>query len=400
MGHPQVKDIAMLVGLLALAGPAQAGLSVGGSPVTDTAGMPLAGAVSVTEGLAADTVSAGEIQANELQASFVNVNAVLNAGILGASYGQLDVAVIGQLNAETAIATDSLTQHLQVTDAQGAGAKTSIQGGNLSASGDLVAGGMVSGTTVRAQSVQASALNVTAGRAVATVQTAAAGAEAQVGVLNAAGHLNGLQASATGLSLQGGTASTALTLDDRGAQFADTQGNPVRVTGVLNGSSATDAVNFGQLAATHTRMDSTDAAVASLGTRVDQNQATAQARMDQAQAQVAMLNTSLNQWSSNLSLQDARLGQRLDRLDRRVSAVENAAYRGVAIALAAQQPIPHLAPGRVAVYGGLGQYQGATGVSLGLATVMSDQRTAFSAALGMAGGDMGGRVGLSYVFGE
>lgn len=389
MGHPQVKDIAMLVGLLALAGPAQAGLSVGGSPVTDAAGMPLAGAVSVTEGLAADTVSAGEIQANELQASFVNVNAVLNAGILGASYGQLDVAVIGQLNAETAIATDSLTQHLQVTDAQGSGAKTSIRGGNLSASGDLVAGGMVSGTTVRAQSVQASALNVTAGRAVATVQTAAAGAEAQVGVLNAAGHLNGLQASATGLSLQGGTASTALTLDDRGAQFADTQGNPVRVTGVLNGSSATDAVNFGQLAATHTRMDSTDAAVASLGTRVDQNQ-----------AQVAMLNTSLNQWSSNLSLQDARLGQRLDRLDRRVSAVENAAYRGVAIALAAQQPIPHLAPGRVAVYGGLGQYQGATGVSLGLATVMSDQRTAFSAALGMAGGDMGGRVGLSYVFGD
>jgi len=48
--------------------------------------------------------------------------------------------------------------------------------------------------------------------------------------------------------ITGGTTSTALTLDDSGATFQDTAtAGPARVTGVADGSSRYDAVNYGQL---------------------------------------------------------------------------------------------------------------------------------------------------------
>lgn len=77
--------------------------------------------------------------------------------------------------------------------------------------------------------------------------------------------------------------------------------------------------------------------------------------------------------------QTAGLNSRINQLNNRVDDVEKTSYRGIAIALAAQQQIPNIGAGQTAVFGG---------------------RTSLSAALGVAGGsEVGGRVGVAYVFG-
>ena len=100
---------------------------------------------------------------------------------------------------------------------------------------------------------------------------------------------------------------------------------------------------------------------------------------------------------------DARLTQfntTAANLNSRVNEVEEKAYRGVAIALAAQQQIPNIGAGQFAVFGGVGHYEGESAGALGIASVFADGRTSLSAAIGVAGGsEVGGRVGLSYVFG-
>lgn len=88
------------------------------------------------------------------------------------------------------------------------------------------------------------------------------------------------------------------------------------------------------------------------------------------------------------------------RLNKRIDDVEETAYRGIAIALAAQQQIPNIGAGQFAVFGGVGHYEGESAGALGLAGVLADGRTSLSAALGAAGnGEVGGRLGIAYVFG-
>ncbi|WP_228152449.1 YadA C-terminal domain-containing protein [Acinetobacter indicus] len=88
------------------------------------------------------------------------------------------------------------------------------------------------------------------------------------------------------------------------------------------------------------------------------------------------------------------------RLNSRIDDVEKTSYRGIAIALAAQQQIPNIGAGQFAVFGGVGHYEGETAGALGVASVFADGRTSVSAALGVAGSnEVGGRVGVSYVFG-
>jgi autotransporter adhesin len=82
-----------------------------------------------------------------------------------------------------------------------------------------------------------------------------------------------------------------------------------------------------------------------------------------------------------------------------VDDVQRKAYRGIAIALAAQQAVPNIAPGQVAVFGGVGHYEGETAGSIGVVTSFTDRISA-SGAFGFAGGsEFGGRVGVAYVFG-
>ncbi|WP_180075196.1 YadA C-terminal domain-containing protein [Acinetobacter sp. YH12254] len=95
-----------------------------------------------------------------------------------------------------------------------------------------------------------------------------------------------------------------------------------------------------------------------------------------------------------------QLNSRVNQLNSRIDDVEKTAYRGVAIALAAQQQIPNIGAGQFAVFGGVGHYEGESAGALGVASVFADGRTSVSAALGFAGGnEVGGRVGVSYVFG-
>lgn len=93
------------------------------------------------------------------------------------------------------------------------------------------------------------------------------------------------------------------------------------------------------------------------------------------------------------------LGSRVNQLNSRVDDVEKTAYRGIAIALAAQQQVPNIQPGQFAVFGGVGHYEGESAGALGVVGAVND-RTSVSAAVGFAGGsEVGGRVGVAYLFG-
>ncbi|HQV25398.1 MAG TPA: YadA C-terminal domain-containing protein, partial [Acinetobacter sp.] len=89
----------------------------------------------------------------------------------------------------------------------------------------------------------------------------------------------------------------------------------------------------------------------------------------------------------------------LTNVNNRLDDVQRTAYRGTAIALAAQQQVPNIKPGQFAVFGGVGHYESESAGALGVVGALND-RTSFSAALGFAGGsEVGGRIGVAYVFG-
>ena len=96
--------------------------------------------------------------------------------------------------------------------------------------------------------------------------------------------------------------------------------------------------------------------------------------------------------------QISTVNTRVSQLNKRVDDVEKTAYRGVAIALAAQQQVPNIKPGQYAVFGGVGHYEGESAVAFGLVGALNE-RTSLSAAIGSAGSEVGGRVGVAYVFG-
>ena len=87
-------------------------------------------------------------------------------------------------------------------------------------------------------------------------------------------------------------------------------------------------------------------------------------------------------------------------INRRVDDVEKTANNGVAISLATQQAIPNLQPGKVAVFGGVGHYEGESALAIGAATMLDNGRTSVSGAFGFADSKFGGRVGMSYIFGQ
>ena len=95
----------------------------------------------------------------------------------------------------------------------------------------------------------------------------------------------------------------------------------------------------------------------------------------------------------------ARLDGRIDQASRRLDNIEKSAYRGVAIALAAQQAVPNIRSGQIAMFAGVGHFEGETAGSVGVVTSFISNRVSLSGAVGFAGGsEVGGRVGLSYSF--
>ncbi|WEI19867.1 YadA-like family protein [Acinetobacter proteolyticus] len=94
-----------------------------------------------------------------------------------------------------------------------------------------------------------------------------------------------------------------------------------------------------------------------------------------------------------------RLDGRLNQASRRLDDIEKSAYRGVAIALAAQQAVPNIRSGQVAVFAGVGHFEGETAGSVGLVTSFFASRVSLSGSVGYAGGnEVGSRIGLSYAF--
>ena len=146
----------------------------------------------------------------------------------------------------------------------------------------------------------------------------------------------------------------------------------------INGVSIVDSIK-----------SSVDGAVAGASEAIDAKVAEVDSKIVEVDARLTQFNTTA-----------ANLNSRVDQLNSRVNEVEEKAYRGVAIALAAQQQIPNIGAGQFAVFGGVGHYEGESAGALGIASVFADGRTSLSAAIGVAGGsEVGGRVGLSYVFG-
>ncbi|MFU8925902.1 YadA-like family protein [Acinetobacter puyangensis] len=104
--------------------------------------------------------------------------------------------------------------------------------------------------------------------------------------------------------------------------------------------------------------------------------------------------------TETLTAANAYTDTQVSRVSKKLDDVEKTAYRGVAIALAAQQQVPNIKPGQFAVFGGVGHYEGESAGALGVVSALADGRTSVSAALGVTGsGEVGGRVGVAYVFG-
>jgi hypothetical protein len=103
--------------------------------------------------------------------------------------------------------------------------------------------------------------------------------------------------------------------------------------------------------------------------------------------------------AATLASANAYTDGRANQLNTRIDDVQRTAYRGIAISLAAQQAVPSIGPGQVAIFGGVGHYEGETAGSIGVVTAFTDRLSA-SGAFGFAGGnEFGGRVGVAYVFG-
>ena len=111
------------------------------------------------------------------------------------------------------------------------------------------------------------------------------------------------------------------------------------------------------------------------------------------------LNSTTGLTTGQITLNGKDLQTELNHMGNNIDKVQKTAYRGIAIALAAQQAVPNIAPGQVAVFGGVGHYEGETAGSIGVVTSFTDRISA-SGAFGFASGnEFGGRVGVAYVFG-
>ncbi|WP_257226919.1 YadA C-terminal domain-containing protein [Acinetobacter sp. YH12086] len=173
--------------------------------------------------------------------------------------------------------------------------------------------------------------------------------------------------------------------DATGTQKTEITAGGINTTGVINAAD----YQIGGVSIVEGIKSSVDTAVAGATEAIDAKVAEVDTKIVEVDARLTQFNTTA-----------ANLNSRVDQLNSRVNEVEETAYRGVAIALAAQQQIPNIGAGQFAVFGGVGHYEGESAGALGVASVFADGRTSLSAAIGVAGGsEVGGRVGLSYVFG-
>jgi cytoskeletal protein CcmA (bactofilin family) len=87
-----------------------------------------------------------------------------------------------------------------------------------------------------------------------------------------------------------------------------------------------------------------------------------------------MKDADANTLASARSYADSRVVQ----LNNKLNDIEKTAYRGVAIAMASQQPVPNIKAGQYAVFGGIGHYEGESAGALGVASVFADDKKWFT----------------------
>lgn len=173
--------------------------------------------------------------------------------------------------------------------------------------------------------------------------------------------------------------------DANGTQKTEITASGISTTGTINAAD----YQIGGVSIVEGIKTSVDTAVSGATVAID-------AKVAEVDKKIVEVDSRLTQFNTTAS----NLNSRVDQLNSRVDDVEKTAYRGVAIALAAQQQIPNIGAGQFAVFGGVGHYEGESAGAIGIANVFADGRTSLSAALGVAGGnEIGGRVGVSYVFG-
>jgi hypothetical protein len=130
------------------------------------------------------------------------------------------------------------------------GPETYLGGGNLTMDGKLTA---MNGVDVTTRATATAPEGTGAGVLKVNESYAILGAKQQVGMSGMAAlngwtdpmaGLNGVYVTPTKTVIKGGTGTTTLTVDDDGAKFAGSTGQPVVVTGVADGSNPYDAVNM------------------------------------------------------------------------------------------------------------------------------------------------------------
>ncbi|MDN5511058.1 YadA C-terminal domain-containing protein, partial [Acinetobacter sp.] len=199
------------------------------------------------------------------------------------------------------------------------------------------------------------------------------------------------------------------------ATLASANATTASTAATLRGEAAAESARLDQsiVAGDAATLASANATTASTAATLRSEAATEFARVNQAivsssTATLASAKTyadagdtaTLASANAYTNTQVANVNSRVNQLNSRVDDVEKTSYRGIAIALAAQQQIPNIGAGQFAVFGGVGHYEGESAGALGVASVFADGRTSVSAAVGFAGGnEVGGRVGVSYVFG-
>ncbi len=195
-------------------------------------------------------------------------------------------------------------------------------------------------------------------------------------------------------------ASTAALVDGDVATLAAANANTASTAATLRGEAAAETARVNTAIV--------DGDVATLAAANANTASTAATLRGEAAAETARVNTAivdgdvatLTAANAYTNTQVSSVNSRVNQLNSRVDDVEKTSYRGIAIALAAQQQIPNIGAGQFAVFGGVGHYEGESAAALGVASVFADGRTSVSAAVGIAGSnEIGGRVGLSYVFG-
>jgi len=179
-----------------------------------------------------------------------NAAVTFNGGNATGTFGSAASGLAGTVNLTNTAGTN-------IVSMKGAGSSVIANGVSLYSTGTAAAGTgsnvLVSGTSVKANSSDA-ATNMTLDDGTATMK-----------VQNTTtGNWHGVDVNQTRTVLSGGTNSTTLTLDDNGATFANESGSPARVTGVADGSSDYDAVNYKQLKDTQNTAYAGIASVAAL----------------------------------------------------------------------------------------------------------------------------------------